>query len=207
MIEYVIAENTDDRVLRKISNLINDGQLVCIPTDTSWVLIASAFNKKGIDKIYKYKNASKLKTFSLLCNSISMASEVAHIDDSVFRFIKRIIPGHFTFIFNARKNITKAVAANKMDHEVGIRFVPSTLVSRILEVHGSPVLSSNIDLDSFPPEVTSHEDVLSYMIEDELSNVVALIVDPGEVHFAGASTIIDFTDGQPQVIRQGAGVI
>lgn len=205
MIEYVIAENPDDRVLKKVSNLLNDGELVCIPTDTSWVVLASPFSKKGVEKIYKYKNAPKLKTFSLLCDSISMASEVANIDDGVFRFIKRIIPGHFTFIFEARKNITKAVAANKTDHEVGIRFVPSTLVSRILEVHGGPVLSSNIDLDGFPKGIVGHEQVYSYMIEEALASVVSLIVDPGEHEFTGPSTIVSFTAAAPEILRQGAG--
>ena len=207
MIEYVIAENPDDRVLKKVSQALNNGELVCIPTDTSWVVIASPFNKKGVDKIYKYKNAPKLKTFSLLCDSISMASEVAVIEDNIFRFLKRSIPGHFTFIFDASKKITKAVAANKTDHEVGIRFVPSTLVSRLLEVHGEPVISTNVDLEKFSSSVSSYDEVYSYMIEEELSGVISMIVDPGEMEFVGESTIINFTSGEADVVRQGAGII
>lgn len=207
MIEYVIAENPDDRVLKKVSQALNNGELVCIPTDTSWVVIASPFNKKGVEKIYKYKNAPKLKTFSLLCDSISMASEVAVIEDNIFRFLKRSIPGHFTFIFDASKKITKAVAANKTDHEVGIRFVPSTLVSRLLEVHGEPVISTNVDLEKFSNSVSSYDEVYSYMIEEELSGVISMIVDPGEMEFVGESTIINFTSGEADVVRQGAGTI
>lgn len=207
MIEYVIAENPDDRVLKKVSQALNNGELVCIPTDTSWVVIASPFNKKGVEKIYKYKNAPKLKTFSLLCDSISMASEVAVIEDNIFRFLKRSIPGHFTFIFDASKKITKAVAANKTDHEVGIRFVPSTLVSRLLEVHGEPVISTNVDLEKFSNSVSSYDEVYSYMIEEELSGVISMIVDPGEMEFVGESTIINFTSGEADVVRQGAGII
>ncbi|AYF45861.1 MULTISPECIES: L-threonylcarbamoyladenylate synthase [Halobacteriovorax] len=207
MIEYVIASNPDDRVLKKVSDALNNGELVCIPTDTNWVVIASPFNKKGVEKIYKYKNAPKLKAFSLLCDSISMASEVAIIEDNIFRFIKRLIPGHFTFIFGASKKITKAVAANKTDHEVGIRFVPSTLVTRLLEVHGEPVLSTNVDLKKFSSSVTSYDEVYSYMIEEELGGVVSMIVDPGELSFAGQSTIVNFTEGGPDIIRQGAGLL
>lgn len=207
MIEYVIAENPDDRVLKKVSQALNNGELVCIPTDTSWVVIASPFNKKGVEKIYKYKNAPKLKTFSLLCDSISMASEVAVIEDNIFRFLKRSIPGHFTFIFDASKKITKAVAANKTDHEVGIRFVPSTLVSRLLEAHGEPVISTNVDLEKFSNSVSSYDEVYSYMIEEELSGVISMIVDPGEMEFVGESTIINFTSGEADVVRQGAGTI
>ncbi len=207
MIEYVIAENPDDRVLQKVSQALNNGELVCLPTDTSWVVIASPFNKKGIERIYKYKNAPKLKAFSLLCDSISMASDVANIDDGVFRYIKRIIPGHYTFIFNANKKITKAVAANKTDHEVGIRFVPSTLITRLLDIHGEPVLSSNVDLNKFTPALSSYDELYSYMIEESLAGVVSLIVDPGEHEFVGSSTIVDFTNGEADVIRQGAGVL
>ncbi len=207
MIEYIIAENPDDRVLNKVSQALNNGELVCLPTDTNWVVLASPFSKKGVEKIYKYKDAPKLKAFSLLCDSISMASEVASIDDGVFRYIKRIIPGHFTFIFNASKKITKAVAANKTDHEVGIRFVPSTLVKRLLEVHGQPVLSSNIDVEKFTAKVSSPDEVYSYMIEEELGSVLSMIIDPGEHEFVGASTIVDFTSGEADIIRQGAGIL
>ena len=196
MIEYVIAENPDDRVLAKVSEAIKGGGLVCIPTDTSWVVIADPFHKKGVDK---------LKHFSLLCDTISRASEVAVIDDSVFRIIKKKIPGHFTFIFEATKKITRAVQANKTDHEVGLRFVPSTLVEKLLEIHGDVVISTNLTQDMIG--LGEEDEIYSYQIEEALSGQLEMIVDPGDYDFAGLSTIVDFTSGAPDIIREGVGVL
>lgn len=204
MIEYVIASNPDDRVLKKASLVLKDGGLICLPTDTNWVVIADPFSKKGVEALYRFKNAQKLKHFSLLCDSISRASEVAIIEDTIFRVLKRIVPGHFTFIFEATKKITKAVQANKTDHQVGIRFVPSHLVDRLIEVHGDVVLSSNIDVEEFKVEHSS--DIFSYQIEELYGHHLKMIIDPDEHNFAGQSTIIDFTTGEPEIVRQGVGI-
>lgn len=203
MIEYLIAENPDDRVLKKASEVLRGGGLICLPTDTNWIVIADPYSKKGVEKLYRFKNVDKLKHFSMLCDSISRASEVAFIDDAVFRMIKRVIPGHFTFIFEATKKITKAVQANKTDHQVGIRFVPSHLVTKLLEIHGDVVMSTNLDREKL--KLGEDDEILSYIIEDTLSNEIEMVLDPGDYEFAGESTIIDFTTGAPEIIRQGVG--
>lgn len=205
MIEYVIGENPDDRVLAKASETIKAGGLVCLPTDTSWVVIADPFHKKGVEKIYRLKKVDRLKHFSLLCDSISRASEVAVIDDSVFRIIKKKIPGHFTFIFEATKKITRAVQANKNDHQVGLRFVPSTLVEKFLEAHGDVVISTNLTGDMLG--LGEDDAIYSYQIEETLSAQLGMIVDPGDYDFVGLSTIVDFTSGAPEIIREGVGVL
>ena len=204
MIEYVIADNPDDRVLEKASKVLKSGGLVCLPTDTSWIVAADPFCKKGIQNIYKFKKIDKLKHLSLLCSSISKASEVAFIDDNVFRILKKKIPGHFTFIFEASKKVTKAVQANKMDHQVGLRFVPSKLVEKLLETHGDVLISTNIDLNRFSVE---ESEIYSYMIEEILGAELEMIIDPAEYSFVGESTIVDFTSGTAEIIRQGAGII
>jgi tRNA threonylcarbamoyl adenosine modification protein (Sua5/YciO/YrdC/YwlC family) len=204
MIEYVIADNPDDRILEKASSVLKSGGLICLPTDTNWIIVADPFSKKGVSSIYKAKNIDKLKHLSLLCSSISKASEVAIIEDNVFRLLKKKIPGHFTFIFEATKKITRAVQANKMDHEVGIRFVPSKLVEKLLETHGDVLISTNIDLTQFNVE---EKEIYSYMIEETIGNQIEMIIDPGDYEFVGKSTIVDFTNGSPEVIRQGVGEI
>ena len=205
MIEYVIAGNPDDRVLKNASEVIKKGGLVCLPTDTSLVVIADPFSKKGVEKIYRLKKVDRLKHFSLLCDTISRASEVAVIDDSVFRMIKRKIPGHFTFIFDATKKITRAVQANKMDNQVGLRFVPSTLIEKLLEAHGDVVISTNLTNEMI--SLGEDEDLYSYQIEEALSGQLEMIIDPDEHEFVGLSTIVDFTSGAPEVVRQGVGTL
>lgn len=204
MIEYVIFHNPDDRILDKVNNILKSGGLVVFPTDTNWIVSCDPYSKKGIEKLYKLKNADKQKHFSLLCHDISLASKFAMIDNAAFKLIKRVIPGNYTFIFEASKLITRLLQASKSDKQVGIRFVPSELVSKIIDYFDGAVLSTNItsDIMEIPPE----EPIYSYMIEEKLRGVVDLIVDPGEINFDGPSTIVDFSQGTgPMVVRVGAG--
>lgn len=205
MIAYVIAENPDDRVLQRASELLKDGKLVCLPTDTAWVVVCDPFNKKGVESLYRFKGAGPLKHFSLLCDSISRASEVASISDSAFRMIRGKIPGHFTFIFQATKKITKAVQASKTDHQVGVRFVPQRIVNSLLEIHKDVLLSTNITNEMMG--VAEDETFYSFQISERFPSGVDMIIDPGEYEFVGPSTIVDLSEeGEPTLVREGAGV-
>ncbi len=204
MIEYIILENTDDRVLKKASKAILDGELVVIPSDTSWLAVCHPFSKAGVDKLYALKKENKSKHFSLLCPSISEASEVARIDNSSYRVINKMVPGPYTFIFNAQLKITKALKASKTDKEIGIRIPKCPLYQSFSVIHKSPLLSTNIthEVLGIDPGV----EIYGYLVEDSLSQQVKMVLDPGEVHFLGPSTIIDFTDSEaPTLVRQGSG--
>ncbi|MCB0420499.1 MAG: L-threonylcarbamoyladenylate synthase [Bdellovibrionales bacterium] len=205
MIEYLIAHNPNDRILRKAYSLINEGGLVCLPTDTNWVICCSPFHKKGVDRLYKLKGEEKSKHFSLLCPNISIATDVAVIDSHIFRQIKSHIPGCYTFIFNATKKITKHLKASKTDQQVGLRFPPGEFIQIFLEKYNDGLLSTNI-----VPEMLEFGDempIYSYLIEEGLSHKIDLILDPEEIEFLGESTIIDFTESEPQLIREGVGAL
>lgn len=202
MIEYVLDHNPDDRVISRACDILNSGGLVCLPTDTNWILLANPYHKDGMEKLYKIKKENPQKHFSLLCSNISMASEVAIIDNQCFRLLKKAIPGHYTFIFEATKKIGKSIKASKTDKEIGIRFVPSGLVQTLLDKFGDVVISTNIPASLFQED----EMIYSYMIEDcSISHMIEMIIDPGEFEFVGVSTIVSFLDGQPDIIREGAG--
>tara|TARA_Y100000780_G_scaffold231707_1_gene258372 strand:+ start:148204 stop:148836 length:633 start_codon:yes stop_codon:yes gene_type:complete len=204
MIEYVIAHDPDDRVIERAVKLLKDGQLICLPTDTNWIALADPFNKNAVEQLYKLKQENVQKHFSLLVNDISKASDVAIIEDYAFKLLKRSIPGHYTFIFEATKKIAKTLKASKQDKEIGLRFVPSVLVSRIIEVFGAPLMGTNIPrkiLESYE----GSDQIYSYMVEDKFAHILGMIIDPGEFEFAGESTIIDFSNGDVELVREGAG--
>ncbi len=206
MIEYVLAHSPDDRILQKASDLLSEGKLICFPTDTSWILACSTHNKNAIQNLYKIKQEGKSKHFSLLSNEISQASEVALIDNQAFRLLKKVIPGHYTFIFEATKKIAKLVQASKIDKEVGLRFIPSVLVNKLIEIHGDVLLSTNIPKTLLDLEDDSLEMVYSYQIEDKMGHLISMIIDPGEIEFSGESTVISFCSEEGvEVIREGAG--
>lgn len=203
MIEYVIPESIDDRVLKKAAAVLKEGGLVCLPTDTNWVVVADPFSKKGVDNLYRFKGAERGKHYSLLCDTISRASEVAFIDDPVYRLLKKVVPGHYTFIFHALKPITKALKASKTDHEVGIRFIHSELVNKLVEVSGNVLISTHITEEHVV--APAGVEIYGLLIEEQLGGVVDMIIDPGEVNFVGSSTIISFVSGAPELLREGVG--
>lgn len=205
MIEYIISHSPDDRVLQKASDILAQGGLVCFPTDSNWTFAACAQNKVGTEKLYKMKKEGKQKHFSLLCDSISMASDVALIDNQSFRLLKKTIPGHYTFIFEATKKVAKLIQASKTDKEIGLRFVPSDFVNKLIDKHGQALMCTNVTNEMLGLAQGSSEDIYSYLIEDKLSHCIDMIIDPGEFEFTGETSIIDFTSGVPEIIRTGSG--
>jgi tRNA threonylcarbamoyl adenosine modification protein (Sua5/YciO/YrdC/YwlC family) len=130
--------------------------------------------------------------------------EIAYIDDGAFRLMKKIIPGPYTFVFEAHKKITKLLKASKTDKEVGIRFPPSHLCQKLLQTHNDVVISSHINHEMIDME-DDGVPLYSALIEDALGNSIDLIIDPGDYQFLGPTTVIDFTSGAPEVVREGIG--
>lgn len=205
MIEYVISQSPDDRVIQKACDLLNKDGIVVIPTDTNWVMTASFDSKKAIDRLYRIKGESKHHHFSLLCSDLSMASDVAIINDTSFRFIKKHIPGSFTFILEAQHRVTKLLQASKTDKEIGLRFPPGVLARKLISSFEKPLVSTNIS----PKLLGLSDDILpyGYLIDEQLAHVVDLIIDPGEVDFLGQSTVVSMTNDSIEVIRQGVGIL
>lgn len=170
-------------------------------------MVADPFNKEGVEKLYRFRHVENTKHFTILCDSFQKAQEVSFIDDSSFRLLKKMIPGSYTFIFEAKKQITKYLKASKTDKEVGIRFPPKILCLKLLEVHGEVVISTHLTREMLELEDDGIP-LYSALIEDHFGNQIDLIIDPGEYDFIGNhTTIIDFTSGAPEIIREGAGKI
>ncbi|MCF8058343.1 MAG: threonylcarbamoyl-AMP synthase [Bacteriovoracaceae bacterium] len=204
MIEYVFAHDPDDRIVAKACNLIREGHLIAAPTDTNWVFLADPFKKNAVDKLYQIKGVERDHHFSLLCSDFSMASELAHIPDSSFKLIRNKIPGHYTFIFEATKKVTKVLKASKTDHQIGLRFVPDVLINRLIKNLGGPLISTQIDANVLGRSPDKGP-IYSYEVEEVLGSRLGMIIDPGEVDFIGPSTVYDLREDQMELIREGRG--
>lgn len=204
MIEYVLEHNPDDRIIAKASQILRSGGLLCFPTETNWVVVCDPFNKASVDKLYRLRHIENTKHLTVLCSSFKMAQEIALIGDGAFSLMKKVIPGSYTFIFEAQKKITKFLKASKIDHQVGIRFPPSNLCRKIIENFESVLLSTHLSHDMVEgadPDMPLY----SALIEDSFGNMIDMIIDPGEFDFIGSTTIVDFSTGAPEVVREGAG--
>lgn len=204
MIEYVVEHNPDDRVLKKASQILQNGGLLCFPTETNWVVVCDPFQKTGVDQLYKIRHIENTKHLTVLCSSFQKAQEIAYISDSAFRLMKKVVPGSYTFIFEAQKKITKFLKASKVDKEVGIRFPPQILSQKIIECYEGLLLSTSITHDMVEgsdPDIPLY----SAQIEESFGGLIDLIIDPGEYEFLGPTTIVNFTSGSPEVVRIGIG--
>ncbi len=204
MIEYVVEHNPDDRVLAKASQILRNGGLLCFPTETNWVVVADPYHKDSVEKLYRLRPIENTKHLTVLCGSFQQAMEIAFIDDGAFRLMKKVIPGPYTFIFGAQKKITRFLKASKVDHEVGLRFPPSKLCRKLLETHGEVLLSTHMNHEMLGEEDDSIP-LYSAQIDDSFGHIIDMIIDPGEYEFVGSTTIIDYTTGEPEVLRVGAG--
>lgn len=203
MIEYVIAQSPDDRILKRASDFLQRDGIVVFPTDTNWVMTVRYDSKKAIDKLYKIKGENRTHHFSLLCSDLSMASQVAVVHDAAFRYMKQLVPGSFTFILEAQHKMTKYLQASKTDKEIGIRIPPSHLARQLLATHGHALLSTN--LTSKMLGIADELIPYGHIIDEQFGHAVSIIIDPGEYEFSGQSTVVSLIGDSIEVLRQGAG--
>ncbi|MFT4521329.1 MAG: tRNA threonylcarbamoyl adenosine modification protein (Sua5/YciO/YrdC/YwlC family) [Bacteroidia bacterium] len=190
--------------LRKIQILVDAlqaGAIIIIPTDTIYALACDMENKKGVDQICKLLGKKPNKTnLSLLCKDLSELSLYCRqIQNPVFKLMKRLMPGPYTFILTANNHIAKVFRDNKKT--VGIRVPDHDVVHAILDRLERPLVSSSIH---------SEDEILDYLTEpDDIYNQwkhkVSHIVDAGAGSNIG-STVIDCTEHEPIIIREGMGM-
>ncbi len=202
MIINLHPKNPNPRQLKQVVDIVNNNGVIIIPTDTIYAMACKLDSKKAIERMAKIagKKADKVN-FSLVCASLSHLSDYASvIDKSVFRLMKNNLPGPFTFILKANNNVTKYFEGNKKS--IGIR-VPDNIIAQMLVT----------EIDS-PLVVTSihHEDeIIEYMtdpeeIHDKFEHLVDAVIDGGNGGNI-PSTIIDCSNNEIIMVRQGKGII
>ena len=204
MIQYIRPENVDDRILESACQKLREGELIAIPSDTNWIVLCDPSKKLGVQKLYQLKNEDKIKHFSLICDSLKTANDIAVIDSQTFRIMKRLVPGHYTFILPARKSIMKSLKASKSDHEVGVRIIPIDWINKLIEYFGEPLLSTNLNNQLL--NIDEDDEVYGILIDENLNHEISLVIDPGECNFVGQSTILNFAKDEADPLeRIGAG--
>ena len=157
-------------------------------------------------EIWELKKLNPLKHLTILCTDFSKAESLAIIENSAFHLIKKVTPGPYTFIFQAQKIMRKHLNASKTDHEVGIKFSADSLYKKIVHACDGQLLSTHLNYQMMGIEEKDYP-LYGALIEEYFRHQIDLIIDPGEVEFLGPSTIIDFTQGHPVILREGSGSI
>lgn len=191
-------ENPQQRLVRKIVDTLQDGGVIALPTDSGYAVACTMGNKSGMDTIREIRRLDDKHNFSLLCHSFGQLGELVIVDNKAFRTIKTLTPGPYTFILPGTKEVPR-MTLTKKKHTVGVRLPDHPITQAIVAELGEPLLCSTLILPGQEEPLTDPEDVAA-----RIGQQVDIVVD-GPVGLEGATTVIDFTPGYPDVVRRGAG--
>ena len=200
MLIKIHPKNPDERNLQKVVDCLKNGGVIIYQTDTVYAIGCDINQPKAFERICKIKGIKPEKAnFSIVCLDLSHISEFTkHIPTSIYKVMKKVLPGPFTFILEASKSVPKLFQSKKKT--IGIR-VPNHLVVRsIVEKLGNPIVSSSVhDVDKLIDYTTDPE-----LIYENFNSKVDMVIDSG---FGGivASTVVDCSSGEIEIIREGAG--
>jgi tRNA threonylcarbamoyl adenosine modification protein (Sua5/YciO/YrdC/YwlC family) len=182
----------------KVVDILKDGGIIIYPTDTVYAMGCDALNVRAVEKICKIKGINPQKNhLSIICPDLSNISEYAKVNNSVFKLMKRNLPGPFTFILNATTSLPKIYKNRK---EVGIRVPDNAITLKLVGELGNPILTTS---------VRDKDDMMEYgadpeLIHEEYGDIVDLVVDGGYGDNM-PSTVVDCTSGEIEIVREGKG--
>jgi tRNA threonylcarbamoyl adenosine modification protein (Sua5/YciO/YrdC/YwlC family) len=194
-------ENPNPKQIAKVVDVLKKGGLIIYPTDTVYGLGCDITNNAALEKVARYKGIKLNKAnFSFICFDLSNLSDyVKQIDTPTYKILKRALPGPFTFILKGNNNLPKAF---KKKRTVGIRIPDNNIVREIVRQLGNPIVSTSIyDEDDIVEYTTDPE-----LIYEKWKDKVDLVIDGG---YGGnqASTIVDLTSDEIEIIREGKGSV
>ncbi len=200
MLIKIYPENPNEKVIQQVVDVLTKGGIIIYPTDTVYGMGCDISNSKAIEKICKIRGIKPEKAnFSFICYDLSHISDFTRqIDNETYRVIKKALPGPFTFIFNANKNVPKLLSSNKKT--VGIRVPDNTIARSIVKMLGNPIISTSIHDDDEIIEYSTDPELIHEKYED----IVDLVIDGGYGDNE-PSTIVDCSEGEFEIIRQGKG--
>ena len=200
MLLRIHPDNPDERQILKVVEILRNGGLIIYPTDTVYGLGCDIYNQKAVEKVARIKKVkAENAKFSFICKDISQVSNYArHLDNNVFKLIRKNLPGPFTFILPASNNLPKLFKNKKKT--IGIRIPKHNIPIEIVRNLDRPILTTSIH---------DEDDIIEYTTDPELiyekhSNFVDVVIDGGYGNNI-PSTVVDCTKDEIEIIRQGIG--
>lgn len=188
-------KNPEKRKIARAVEVLRDGGVIAYPTGTVYGIGCDLTNKKALERVYLIKGIDRKKPLSFLCPDLGEISRFAHVDNTTYRVLRRLVPGPYTFILEATKEVPRLVLRKR--NQIGIRVPDHPVAKALLEGLGSPIISTSASKDGKvlidPEEIDAAYPALDLVLD----------AGPGSNQ---PSTILSFnTDGEVEVIREGAG--
>lgn len=203
MLIEINPNNIDSRLIEDVVKALKAGEIIIYPTDSVYAIGCDLNNKKALEKLAKFKD-KKLKhtQFSIICKDLSEVSEyVKLLPQPTFKLMKRTLPGPFTYILNASHDVTKRFDSKRT--ELGIRIPDNAIVNAIVDQLGNPLATTSLHKEE--DEIINYY-IDPYKIYERFDDEIQVIIDGGQGKIE-ASTVIDCTGEEPEMIREGVGEI
>jgi len=195
MLLEINPENPEPRKIRRAVEALEAGEVIAYPTDTVYGIGCDLFNKKAVERLYQIKGTHREQKLAFVCQDLSDAAKYAVMHDSVYRVLKRYLPGPYVFILDATREVPKIVHLPRKT--IGIRVPNHAVPLAIAAELGRPIISSTAARHGATPNPDPREIDLEF-------KGLAMVLDAG----AGETTptsVVDLTGPQPVVVREGAG--
>jgi tRNA threonylcarbamoyl adenosine modification protein (Sua5/YciO/YrdC/YwlC family) len=191
-------DNPQPRLLQQVADALRADELIAYPTDSGYALGCRLGNRDGRDRILRIRGLDDKHHFTLMCADFAQLGQLVKLDNAAFRAIKAATPGPYTFILPATAEVPRRLMHPKKK-TVGVRIPDHRFVHDLLELFGEPLLTSTLIL---PGETEPRS--LGWDIKEELDHQVDVVVEAGET-LAEPTTVVDWSEGYPEVLRVGAG--
>ncbi len=189
-------ENPQERLINKTVEVLKKGGVIIYPTDTVYGIGCDIMNQQALQRVFDIKGETQTKLYSFVCPDLKDISKYAKVSDNAFKLMKKAIPGPYTFILPASKDVPKKLWTKRQT--VGIRVPDNKIALTIAKELGNPIVSTSVTnwkgdliLDPLEIKVVMHNKVDLMLSQGNLPGVV--------------STIVDMSNDEVEIIREGAG--
>lgn len=196
MLLAINPENPQERLIAKVAEVLERGGIIAYPTDTTYGIGCSIFNKKGIERIYILKQREKKKPFSFICSDLSEVARYAKVSNYAFKVMKRLLPGPYTFVMDASSIVPDLVQTKQKT--VGIRIPDNPICLSLVQRLGHPIITTSANLSGEEPIGDP------FLVEQAMGKQLDIIIDGGFLS-AEVSSVVSLVGDVPEVLRKGMG--
>ncbi len=196
MLLAINPDNPQPRLVDKVVATLEQGGIIAYPTDTTYGIGCSIFNKQGVEKIYLLKQREKKKPFSFICADLAEVARYAKVSNYAFKILKRFLPGPYTFVLDASGIVPNLLVTKQKT--VGVRMPDNQICLAIVRGLGHPIITTSANRSGEEPIGDP------FQVERELGKQIDLVVDGG-VLSADVSSLVSLIGDRPEVLRKGVG--
>ncbi|MDF1577711.1 MAG: L-threonylcarbamoyladenylate synthase [Desulfurivibrionaceae bacterium] len=190
-------DNPQPRLISQAARHLQQGGVICYPTDTVYGIGCDIFNLKAVKRIYRIKRRATSKPFSFMCADLKDISKYCLVSNTAYRLMKKNLPGAYTFILPTLKIVPKIMISKQKT--VGIRVPDNAICRALIEELGNPILTTSAVVgDDTEPMAEP------FQIEERLGNQLDALIDAGPVYPA-PSTVVSLVNDEVEIIRYGKG--